>query len=135
MPKLTRWAIRLALLHLVLGFTLGGLLLFHKGISLHPALWSTLPGHIETLLLGWTGQLILGMAFWILPRFSSSPRRGNIPAAWLSVLLLNAGVVLVGLGPFGSGFPWALAGRLAEVGAAISFGVHAWPRVKPPGAP
>jgi hypothetical protein len=28
----------------------------------------------------------------------------------------------------------ALAGRLAEVGAAAAFAVHAWPRVKPAGA-
>lgn len=53
MPRLSVWYTRFALLYLALGFTLGGLMLYNKGVPLHPALWSLLPAHIEFLLMGW----------------------------------------------------------------------------------
>ena len=133
MPRLSIWMIRAALLYLAVGFTFGGLLLFHKGLPLSPVLWSLLPAHIEFLLFGWTVQLIMGVAFWILPRFSREPRRGNLPLACMAFALLNLGVWLAGFGHLL--FPRAapligLLGRAAEAGAALAFAAHAWPRVK-----
>lgn len=135
MPRLTIWMIRAALIYLLTGFTFGGLLLFHKGIPISAMLWSLLPAHIEFLLLGWTVQLVMGMAFWILPRFRRPPRRGNTIFAWLAFGLLNLGVLVVGLGPLITTSPIAtFAGRSAELAAALTFAAHAWPRVKPTGA-
>jgi len=130
MPRLSRWFIRSALAYLALGFTLGALMLFNKGVPFYPALWRLLPTHVEFLLLGWTVQLAMGVAFWILPRFSSS--RGNEKAAWLAFVLLNVGVWLARLVPL-LGAPPVISflGRLAEVGAGAAFAVHAWPRIKP----
>lgn len=54
-----------------------GMLLFNKGIPLDPRIWSLLPSHIESVLFGWTVQLVMGIAFWIPPRFSKPPVRGN----------------------------------------------------------
>ncbi len=146
MPTLTIWAARASLLHLVAGFTFGGLILANKGVPLHPALWALLPAHIEFLLLGWIAQLALAVAFWILPRFRgrgsrsrarefAKGRRGNVVLAWASVALLNAGVLLAGFGRLiGPGPPTLLLGRLLTAAAALTFALHAWPRVKPPGA-
>lgn len=135
MPRLTVLFIRLGLVYLAIGFTLGALLLANKGVPLHPAMWVILPAHIEFLLIGWTVQLMLGMAFWILPRFSRGPRRGNEKLAWLALGLINLGVLLTGVGPLLSSSPWlSLLGRIAQAGAAFSFALHAWPRVKPTGA-
>ena len=132
MPRLSYWCVRGSLLYLALGFTLGGLLLFHKGVPLHPAVWRLVPMHIEFLLLGWTVQLAMGVAFWILPRFLGGPGRGHEAAAWLGFALLNVGVLLVGVGwTLGAPALIPFLGRLAEGGAAVAFAVHAWPRVKP----
>lgn len=132
MPRLSCWLIRSALVHLALGFTLGGLLLIHKGVPLHPALWRLLPAHIEFLLFGWTVQLVMGVGFWIFPRFQRS--RGNETPAWLAFGLLNLGVWLTGVGPVvGAPTLVLFAGRLAEMGAVAAFALHAWPRIKPPG--
>jgi hypothetical protein len=118
---------------LALGFTLGGLILFHKGVPLHPLVWRLLPAHIEFLLFGWTIQLIMGVGFWIFPRFRRS--RGNEWPAWLAFGLVNAGTWLAGLGPtLAAPAIIILLGRLAEAGAVVAFAVHAWPRLKPPGA-
>lgn len=135
MPRLSRWFIRAALLYLLLGFTFGGLLLFHKGVPLTEgaALWRLLPAHMEFLLVGWTVQLAFGVAFWIFPRFWRS--RGNEAPAWIAFGLLNAGVWLAGLGPVVGAPPLvAFLGRLSEGAAAVAFALHAWPRIKPPGA-
>lgn len=130
MPRLSRWFVRLALIHLALGFTFGALMLSNKGVPLHPALWRLLPAHIEFLLLGWTLQLGFGVGFWILPRFWEPPVRGNETGAWVAFWLLNVGVWLVALGSF---FAWPAAvifsGRLLEAGAAVAFGLHIWPRI------
>lgn len=131
MPRLTIWMLRAALVYLAAGFTFGGLLLFHKGVPLHPLIWLLLPAHIEFLLFGWTVQLVMGMAFWILPRFSQAPRRGNEPLAWLAFGLLNLGVWLVGLAPvFTADAVLPFLGRALELTAAVAFVLHAWPRVK-----
>jgi hypothetical protein len=131
-PRLSRWCIRASLLYLAAGLTLGALLLVHKGIPLHPVLWRLLPPHIEFLLLGWTLQLAMGVAYWILPRLQRGPERGNEALAWWAFGLLNGGVCLVGVG-WMLGVPgWVpLLGRVVEAAAAIVFAAHAWPRVKP----
>ena len=133
MPRLSCWFIRSALLYLAVGVTMGSLILFHKGQPLHPLLWRLLPAHIEFLLFGWTVQLVIGVAFWIFPRFWRS--RGNEKPAWLAFALLNLGVWLAGVGPLLTGSTSILlVGRLAEAGSAVAFALHIWPRVKPPGA-
>jgi heme/copper-type cytochrome/quinol oxidase subunit 1 len=130
-PRLSCWFIRASLVYLATGLTLGALLLIHKGIPLHAALWRVLPAHMEFLLLGWTLQLAMGMAFWMLPRFQGERTRGNEALAWWAFGLLNSGACLVGLSWMLEGPAWVpLLGRLLETAAALAFVAHAWPRVK-----
>lgn len=132
MPRASVWFVRGALTHLLLGFTLGALLLWNKGLPITPQIWRLLPAHMEVLLLGWIGHLALGVAYWILPRFQTA--RGNTRLAWAAFVLLNVGIALVSLAPFLPAFRGlSLAGRLSESAAAVTFALHAWPRVKPPG--
>ena len=132
---------RAALVHLALGFTFGALL-SARAITLPPDTARLLPAHMEMLLVGWTIQLAMGVGYWILPRLavaapagSRAPRGlyGNQAPAWAAFVLLNAGVLMVGVAPFGA-LPGALTawGRAAELAAALAFGLTAWPRVKPP---
>lgn len=133
MPRLSVLYIRAALIYLMLGFTFGAAMLWHKGVPLHPMIWRLLPAHIEFLLIGWTVQLVFGVAFWILPRFYTN--RGETRPAWLAFYLLNVGIWMVGVAPaLGLQGIVPLLGRVAELGAAIAFALHAWPRIKPPGA-
>lgn len=130
MPRLSQWMIRAALLYLLLGFTFGALLLTHKGIPLHPALWSWLPAHIEFLLIGWIVQLTMGVAFWILPRFWQKPARPHESFAQIAFLLLNVGIwLVVAATTFRVGRNLLLAGRIVEMSAVIFFALHAWKRL------
>lgn len=130
MPRLSVWMIRAALLHLAAGFAIGALLLAHRGAPVHPAVPLLRPAHAELLLLGWTVQLAMGVAFWILPRFRAGPERGDERPALLAFLLLNAGVIAAAVGGTGTLSALSLGGRCAEALAAVAFAAHAWPRVK-----
>ena len=133
MPRLSCWFIRAALLYLAVGATLGALILIHKGSPLHPLVWRLLPAHVEFLLFGWTVQLVMGVVFWIFPRFWRS--RGSEKPVWLAFVLLNIGIWLVGVGPTLGAEWWALpGGRIAQAGAVVAFALNAWSRVKAPGA-
>jgi len=130
-PRLSVLMARAALVYLAAGFTLGALLLIHRGLPLGGWVHRLLPLHVEFVLLGWTVQFALGVAFWILPRFRTGPERGREWPAWLAFLLLNVGVLAVGVGgALGAPAAVPLVGRVAEALAGAAFGVHAWPRVK-----
>ncbi len=132
MPRLSQWFVRTALAYLALGFTFGALMLANKGLTFYPLLWRLLSAHIELMLIGWTLQLALGMAFWMLPRFWEGPPRGNESGAWLAYLLLNLGVWLVVVRAVLSWPTWLLVvGRVSEAGAAVAFGLHIWQRIVP----
>ena len=131
MPRLTVWLVRTALCYLAIGFLAGAVLLANRAVFLGSWVERVLPIHIEFLLIGWTVQLALGVAFWILPRFRTGVERGREEFVWLSYGLLNTGVLAAGLGQsveLPSIVP--LLGRSAEVLAAAAFLIHAWPRVK-----
>ena len=131
MPRLSVWFVRASLIFFLLGFSFGALLLAQKGFSYYPPVWTLFPVHMEFLLIGWFAQLAMGVAFWILPRFSAGSPRGNVNLAWISFVLINAGLII---GAFQLWFPAAiLIGRLFEIGAAIIFAISLWRRIKPHG--
>ena len=129
MPPLSRWYVRTAFIYLLGGITIGSLLLANKGVPFYPAIWHWLPLHIEYLLIGWTLQLSLGVAFWIMPRFWKSPRRGNVMGAYLAFGLLNSGLVCVTVGVLFSQSWMLVIGRVLEVGTAVSFTHAIWSRI------
>ena len=126
MPRISRWFLRAALLYLALGFTLGAVLLWNKGLPIAASIPRLLPAHMEFLLVGWTIQLVMGVALWIFPRFGAGPAARRDEFGWAAFVLLNAGVLLVAMGA-------ALPGRTLEVLAAATFGFHIWTRVRASG--
>jgi hypothetical protein len=130
LPRLSCWFVRLALLYLAAGFTLGAFMLANKGESFAPVMWSLLPAHMELLLVGWFLQLALGVAYWILPRMAGSSR-GNESLTWLALILLNLGIILVIIASVVSFPGLTIIGRMAEVGGVLAFMFATWKRIKP----
>lgn len=127
MPLISRLMIKSSLVYLVLGVSIGTLMLINKAWLISPLLWFVLPIHIEFLIFGWIIQFTLGVAYWILPRFLETKGRGNKYLAWLMFLSLNAGILLVSVSAYGFGH--SLSGRILETLAVILFiGLH-WKRV------
>ncbi len=126
MPTLSVITIRIALLHLLMGWTLGALLLIHKsGVLTFDTYLALRQAHFHLLFFGWTVQLCLGVAFWILPKFVGNDVHfyGTKRLAESSILALNLGV----LAAIGSKtLAWTL-----YTASALLFVGHIWPRVKP----
>lgn len=131
MPRLSCWFIRAALIYLATGFTLGALMLSDKGAASFPWIWKWLPVHMELLLAGWMVQLAMGMAFWILPRFTQGAPRGNESLVWLGFALFNLGIGLVVADKVFDVQGLAAVGRMVEVGGVLLFVNGLWRRVKP----
>lgn len=131
MPRLSVWLIRSALLYLIASALLGGWLLAAKDGSVTPGL-ATIPDHAAMALLGWVMQLTLGVAYWMLPKFSAGPARGPAWPAWTGFVAINAGIPMVVAG--GGAGPLATAG-LALVLAGVLFVVATLAaRIKPFGS-
>ncbi|MFB6262829.1 MAG: hypothetical protein ABEL76_04280 [Bradymonadaceae bacterium] len=130
MPRLSKWTIRAALVHFVLGITVGAWMLAAKAGFDEPSALGHRPVHIHFMLFGWLVQLVFGVGYWILPTFGE--QRGTTRLAAAAFVALNVGVIL------GTAAPWVpvlgATGWLLEVSAAALFAVHVWPRVKAFGA-
>jgi hypothetical protein len=133
MPKLSVWLVRAALIHMGIGFLFGALILHHKGIPIYTWSWRLLNPHIELMVFGWTIQFVMGIAFWILPRFSGDQRYGKVYLGWWSSGLLNSGIVLMATGTWFAVDWVSLVGSLSTLSAVLLFVVLIWPRVKPLG--
>ena len=134
MPKLSRLFVRTSLVYLALGSTLGALLLADKGIGYWPALWRSLPWHMEFLLIGWMVQLAMGVAFWILPRYGSGPPRGKENWIRFAYGCLNFGIVLIVVHAWLPAAWLLVLGRVLEAAAVLLFLTGNWRRIKPFGA-
>src|SRR5512140_2622964 len=129
MPRQSVWFVRSSLIYLLAGFTIGAMILAQKGRPYDAQVWRLLPVHMEFLLAGWLLQLVLGMAFWIFPRFGVGAVRGREALISASFGLLNLGLLLVVLQLW---LPAALLlGRLAETSGILLYIAGSWGRVKP----
>lgn len=126
MPRLSRYFLRLSLVYMLLGFTLGAMLLAQKGVSFAPWLWALLPYHVDFLLVGWMSQFALGVAFWILPRLGGEHPRGREGFSWAAFFLVNAGLWISLF------FPLRWLGRLLSALGVVLFISGNWPRLYPP---
>ena len=45
-------------------------------------------------MVGWVTQLIFGMLFWMLPKYSKELPRGHERVAWAAYWLINSGLLL-----------------------------------------
>jgi hypothetical protein len=87
LPGLTRPAVAGAMTMLLAGVSLGAL------FALDPALGARLRlVHAEINLFGWTGLLISGVAYYLVPRFAGQPLRWPRLAA-IQLGVLGTGVV------------------------------------------
>lgn len=131
MPFLSVLLVRTALCWLAVGVTMGALLLSAKATPLPSEVFRLFHAHSEAVLVGWMVQFAMGVAWWILPKYPRLPERGPAAPVWASWLLLNAGVLLAGVGRgVGAANGVLMAGRAAELVAALAFAAAAWPRVK-----
>lgn len=137
MPSLTRWHLRTALVCFIAALLIGVLQAVDSLVPL-PAMVSRLgPVYFHLLMVGWVSQLIIGVVYWMFPKYSATRPRGSERLGWACYGLLNAGLLLrVAAEPWQSLAPGPLPGGLLAVSAGLqwlaglAFVVNTWPRVK-----
>ncbi len=137
MPRLTRWAIKAALVYLLLGLVTGALYWVNMQWSLWQPLAALSPTYLHMLVVGWLTQLIFGVIYWMFPIISKNNLRGDPRAAWSVFVLLNAGLIVrIVCEPWRAVDPnpingWGLVlSAILQVAAGYLFVVVCWPRVR-----
>jgi cbb3-type cytochrome oxidase subunit 1 len=121
--------IKASMLYMLVGFSIGALILISKVYPAYASAWSLLSVHIEVGIFGWIIQLTMGTAYWILPRYLKTKSRGNPRLALAMVGMLNLGI-LINVASYLDvlGSSATIAGRLLEVGAVVLFIALHWNR-------
>lgn len=95
------------------------------------------PVYFHLLMVGWVTQFILGVALWMLPKYSMEKPRGNETLSWATYILLNVGLLVrVIAEPLNAQFPGTLWGWMLVLSAFLQwlagllFVANAWRRVK-----
>lgn len=95
MPRLTRWCIKtgLAFFLLALLVGVGAASGWRWFATFRPTLWVT---YVHLLTVGWITLLIVGVGYWLFPRYSREQPYGPVPTAvgWAAYGLLAGGVLL-----------------------------------------
>jgi hypothetical protein len=138
MPLLTRIYIKTSFLFLILALLLRVFNVISPLIGVSPGLINSLTAvYVHVFLVGWVTELIFGIAHWMFPKVSRENHYGSSVLTWGTFYLLNAGLILRGIGE-----PWRvlsgreLAGWLLVVSAVLQwaagvlFVVNTWQRVK-----
>lgn len=127
MTAVSIWMFRSSLLFLLLTFITGSLMFLNKAFHWSPAFWALLPVHIETAILGWILQFVMGTAYWMFPRYVEGPKRGSKRQAWIMLAALNGGILLSALS---LGNPWVhFGGRFLLLAGVLLFATLMWGRV------
>lgn len=137
MPGLTRWFIRLSLIYLIASLLIGFLLVAGPALNLPGGLSSLNPVYFHLFMVGWLSQLIFGVVFWMFPKLSTQKPRGDERLGWITLVLLNLGLVLRAfteplnlLAPspiWGGGL---VISALFQWIAGMCFVINTWSRVK-----
>lgn len=136
MPPLSRLFVKTAFVYLIIALALGLLLAAQPALGLSGP-WTVLtPAYFHLFMLGWVMQLIIGVGYWMFPKYSREKPRGNETLAWVIYWLLNVGLILrVFAEPVnalaGGTWGWLLAASaLLQWLGGMAFVANTWPRIK-----
>jgi hypothetical protein len=137
MPALVRFFIKTALVYFVAALLIGLYQVLLPTLPESLQLPGLNPVYFHLLMVGWVTQLIVGVAYWMFPRYSKDSPRGPEwfgPAIWG---LLNVGLVLRAIGePMQAAGSPVIAGWLMAISAVLQVAAGwlivaaLWPRVK-----
>mgnify|MGYP003413084582 CR=1 FL=1 len=141
MPALTRFALRAALIYLVVGALCAVAYWANQVWSIAPRLLlfttALSPTYIHLIVVGWLTQFIMGVMHWMFPILSRAQPRGDERVMALALGLLNAGLLLrIAAEPWRALQPLDINAALLVLSSALQavasalFVWSAWPRVR-----
>ena len=98
MPLLSRTFIKAGLIYFVVGMMAGVFYLGQSLFNLPSTVGVLYPVYIHFLMVGWLTQVIMGVAYWMFPKYSKENPRGSDSLGWFVFGLLNVGLILRAFG-------------------------------------
>jgi cbb3-type cytochrome oxidase subunit 1 len=139
MPPLTRWFIRTSFVYFILALLAGVILGAQAVWAFNPPAADLFPSYFHLLAEGWITMLIIGVVFWMFPKYTLEEPHGSERLGWASYILLNLGLLLRIISEPVNGVigtpasVWAilltLAALLQWLGG-MAFVLNSWARVK-----
>jgi hypothetical protein len=137
MPPITRTFVKTSFIYFIAALATGLLLSLGPMLPWPRMVGAVSPVYFHLFMVGWVTQLIIGVAFWMFPKFTQKRPRGSEWLAWLTYAFLNSGLMLRILAEPGqviyNHFLWAwllvLSALLQWLGG-MTFVLNTWPRVK-----
>lgn len=137
MPQLTRLFIKTALVYFVLALLAGWITTIQALRTTVPLAGALSPVYFHLFMVGWVTQLIIGVAYWMFPRFTRERPRGYDSLFWATYGLLNAGLILrvfaepsMAVSAWEGWGTWLAVSALLQWLGGMSFVASIWPRVK-----
>jgi hypothetical protein len=137
MPPITRLFVKAALVYFVVALLIGLLLAADPWLPWPNWLPALNPVYFHLFMVGWATQLIVGVAYWMFPKFTREQPRGSDNLAWATFVFLNLGLLLRTVaGPANTYSPGGVWGSLLAASAllqwlgGVSFVANTWPRIK-----
>ena len=137
MPALTRWFVKSALAYLIGALLLGVAVALPAVLPVPPAVRALAPVYFHFFMVGWVGQLIFGVVYWMFPRYAKEKPRGSEPLGWATYGLLNLGLLLRAVAePLHAlqpapGWGWLLAlSAVLQWLAGMAFVLNTWGRIR-----
>lgn len=128
MPKVSLAFIRWSLIQLSIASTIGLLLLISKATGEWMHVWTIRPLHTEGMWFGWIINLVLGTAWWIMPkRLDLADKYGNQVLGWVSFVFIQGDWLYR---VFIDAYQAPNFVRLLPLLGMISFVIGIWPRLK-----
>ncbi len=124
-------------MYFILALAAGAWMAAPGSLGKSAASFDLFPVYIHLLVEGWITLLIIGVVFWMFPKFSRESPRGSEALGWVSYVLLNSGLVLrLFAEPANAAAPRSWWGVLLAVSAflqwlgGVAFVLNTWGRVK-----
>ena len=116
MPTLSRWFIKIGMLYFALGLSVGSIMLAQPVMGWSAQLQVLRPVYLHFLFIGWVTQIIMGVGYWMFPKYSKEKPRGNERLGWAVLISLNIGLVLRAIGE-----PAIILAPQANLGWTLAF--------------
>ncbi|MCU0498917.1 MAG: cbb3-type cytochrome c oxidase subunit I [Anaerolineae bacterium] len=137
MPTLSRWFIKTGLIYLMIALLVGAVLLMQPVMGWSSQWQALRPVYLHLIFIGWVTQVIMGVGYWMFPKYSPKHPRGDLRLGWAVFILLNLGLILRSIAePAAILAPQAGLGGLLGIAAVClvfagwGFAVNTWGRIK-----
>lgn len=98
MPTLSRWFIKIGMIYFVVGLGMASVVMAQPVMGWSASLQVLRPVYLHFLFIGWVTQIIMGVGYWMFPKYTRENPRRSEKLGWAVLISLNIGLILRAVG-------------------------------------